>query len=195
MHRHPSQASRFDSFGADRRPIRPERFDPKTRKAKPDTLCKHISLTTLCDTREWSRFREPFVDEPPVCPRRSVSPKRTTDTKHSSHFLEEIGKIVSFVLSLDLSNLSNDSTQNALLTQIKKNTDTEVQDLRHLSSATRGRAPTRQENVDKTPVYSRPPRSPQKRNESLRHSISYKAPSCVNNSNISLPDLDSTDNS
>jgi hypothetical protein len=195
MHRHPSQPRRFDSYGAERQPIRPQRFDSRARKSRPDTLCKHTSLTTLCDTREWSRFREPFVDEPPVCPRRSVSPKRSTETRKSSQFLEEISKILSFVLILDLSNLSNESTRVALPPKSQKTTNTNEQHLRHLSSASRGRTPTREQNVDKTPVYSRPPRSPQKISDSLRHSICCKASGCANDSNISLPDLDSTDNS
>jgi hypothetical protein len=199
MHRHSLNLSRFDSFAADHQPIRPERFDSGARKHRSDEPLRKSCPNTGSERRAWSLIGEPFVDEPPVCPRRSVSPKRSTEeSTPASQCHEELSKLLSFVLNFDLTNVRK--RYHGITLSPPENKSHNIKYDLSLSSSNRiearGRTPTRRRLMDKTPVYCRPKLSPERTFDQKRQSKLRECPSFANFdvvSSIALPDLDSTE--
>lgn len=195
MHHHCLNPSRFLSLPADQQPSRPKRFESKSKSPKQDERWGGTSPNTVCETIAWSPICEPSVDRPPVCPRRSVSPKRSS--KKPIHYQGRLIKFLSFVVDLDVTDADKHCTRVTSTFDKKKNTVKQHLNLVPSSTLEEGRSkPFYKRFTDKTPVFCRPPLSPlQQMNHATQSRLRKGASSArfEDLSSISFSDLDLTD--
>lgn len=199
MNRESSKHSRFYSYLADQRPSRPQRFVSPLTTSSKSKLGGNASSNTIFDTRKMAPICEQVVDDPPICPRRSLSMKRLARERATEQQCQQkLHKLLSFVVDLEGATLNSDCAERLVSPRSCQQSSTSNTSS-YKTLRVRKITPTRDSVVDEPPICPRRLLSPsisanekateQQESQNTSHELSDCCPLKAR-SIITFPDLD-----